>query len=141
MNFFIAKIYEVYSKNQDLNALFRTRMYLIALLTSAFSSVSLILFETTSYFLAHKKISLNPLIIITCLLAVVYFSNKFLTKWLTKEKLNEIKNKYKEIQLHPLIVYLFMIVLFLILLLSGPVLSILINGGEFFGERVNGILH
>jgi phosphotransferase system glucose/maltose/N-acetylglucosamine-specific IIC component len=141
VKYFIAKIFEVYSNNEDFNAVFRTRIYLIAVLTSAFSAVGLVLYETIYNFLTHKKPPLSPFIVIIYLLIVIYFSNKILTAWLTKEKLNDLKSKYNQPRFPPFIVYTLMILLFLILLFSGPFISTLINGGEILGERINGILH
>lgn len=140
MNFFIAKIFEMYSNNEDFNAVFRTRIFLTALLVATLSSFALIIFETTSNFIFHKKLPIHPITIAITLSIFIFFSDKYLKKQLTEEKLKHLKAKYQRKRLHALVVYLVMITLFITMLFAGAIFSIIINGGEIFGEKIKGIL-
>jgi quinol-cytochrome oxidoreductase complex cytochrome b subunit len=110
------------------------------LLVSALVSIGLIAFETTCNLLLLKKQSLSPFILVIYFLTAIFISNRASKKQLTIEKLQKLKTEYAQRRVHPLILFSFMIVLFLILLFIGPFISVLINGGEIFGERINGII-
>ena len=140
MNFLIAQLYNTYKRSGAGNPEFRVRIYLLVLTYAGLLSLFIPSFDITNLFVFDGKLKINLIWLIGFSIIFLYLLNHRYKKLFNKERLMELHTKYKLKPWPSPIVYITSIITYLLVLFLGPILSVLLTGGEILGEKIHGLL-
>ena len=140
MTLLIVKLYQFYKRNGDPNPEMKITGYLAVVLYFATWCIVLPLTEIINKKVMddHLKPDRAVWVIISFVIFYLYF--KMVDRYLfTQKHMQTLEKKYKASQMSTFLLFTLVILLPVLLMLFGPVLAVLLTGGEILGNKITGV--
>lgn len=140
MLFLFTKLYEEYKRVNSWNPQERIVLYLIFIIQCIFLAFFVPVWDIlTRYIPINRTIFL--LIVGGFILAIFTKGRKFINNKLFKRKgMSLLIDRYKHRSINRVLLYVLSTAIPFFLLFAGPLMSVLLNGGTFWGMRIEGLL-